>query len=303
MKVICSTVIRAAKQGSVHGGLYVIDIDNDEILKYIPYAGDFDNENERGGERGLRGIAVLEDKIVVADSSGLLELDKNTYEITNKKQDRGFFKSIHEICYFDGHIWVTSTGYDAIVKLDSDLNVIEFWEILGESKEDHKVFTSKRQIDPKEAVPDDKYHINSISSFSGRLVFSALISHLYDFDTMEVVEPISSINGVKSFQHNFYEYDDCTMINMTSLKHLGITKDGQSSFFPIPATNLAKFSVDKIAENNWNRGLTRGGNYAIIGSSPARLLVFDMIKREFVKQLQIEEDIKHCVHGLEMLEV
>jgi hypothetical protein len=90
---------------------------------------------------------------------------------------------------------------------------------------------------------------------------------------------------------------------MTSLKHLGIIKDGQSSFFPIPATNLAKFSMDKIAENNWNRGLTRGGNYAIIGSSPARLLVFDMIKREFVKQLQIEEDIKHCVHGLEMLEV
>ena len=126
MKVICSTVIRAAEQGSVHGGLYVIDVDNDEIIKHIPYAGEFDNENARGGERGLRGIAVLEDKIVVADSSGLLELDRNTYEITNKKQDRGFFKSIHEICYFDGHIWVTSTGYDAIVKLDSDLNVVFF---------------------------------------------------------------------------------------------------------------------------------------------------------------------------------
>ena len=120
---------------------------------------------------------------------------------------------------------------------------------------------------------------------------------------MDVVESMPSIEGAKSFQHNFYEYNDCSLINMTSLKHLGIIQDGRTSFFPIPATHYAKFSIDKIAENNWNRGLTRGGNYAIIGSSPARLLVFDMDKQEFVKQLQIEEDIKHCVHGLEILEV
>lgn len=303
MKVICSTVIRAAEQGSVHGGLYVIDIDSDEVLEYVPYAGDFDNENTRGGERGLRGVAVLEDRIVVADSSGLIELNKETYTVTKEKRDRGFFKSIHEICYFDNHIWVTSTGYDAIAKVDLDFNLVEFWEILGESKDDHKIFTGKRQINPEEAVPDDKYHINSISAFSGRLVFSGLITSLYDFESMNIIESMPTIEDIKSFQHNFYEYDDCSLINMTSLKHLGIIQNGQSRFFPIPATHHAKFSIDKIAENNWNRGLTRGGNYAIIGSSPARLLLFDMDKYEFVKQLQIEEDIRHCIHGLEILEV
>ena len=303
MKVICSTVIRAAEQGSVHGGLYVIDIDSDEVLEYVPYAGDFDNENTRGGERGLRGVAVLEDRIVVADSSGLIELNKETYTVTKEKRDRGFFKSIHEICYFDNHIWVTSTGYDAIAKVDLDFNLVEFWEILGESKDDHKIFTGKRQINPEEAVPDDKYHINSISAFSGRLVFSGLITSLYDFESMNIIESMPTIEDIKSFQHNFYEYDDCSLINMTSLKHLGIIQNGQSRFFPIPATHHAKFSIDKIAENNWNRGLTRGGNYAIIGSSPARLLLFDMDKYEFGKQLQIEEDIRHCIHGLEILEV
>ena len=303
MKVICSTGRRAAEQGSVHGGLYVIDIDSDEVLEYVPYAGDFDNENTRGGERGLRGVAVLEDRIVVADSSGLIELNKETYTVTKEKRDRGFFKSIHEICYFDNHIWVTSTGYDAIAKVDLDFNLVEFWEILGESKDDHKIFTGKRQINPEEAVPDDKYHINSISAFSGRLVFSGLITSLYDFESMNIIESMPTIEDIKSFQHNFYEYDDCSLINMTSLKHLGIIQNGQSRFFPIPATHHAKFSIDKIAENNWNRGLTRGGNYAIIGSSPARLLLFDMDKYEFVKQLQIEEDIRHCIHGLEILEV
>ena len=73
MKIICSTVIRAAEQGEIHGGLYVIDMDSEEILYHTPYAEDFVNDNERGGERGLRGIAVLEDRIIVADSSGLME--------------------------------------------------------------------------------------------------------------------------------------------------------------------------------------------------------------------------------------
>ena len=70
MKIICTTVIRSAQQGDVHGGLYVIDMDSEEVIHHSPYAEDFVNDNERGGERGLRGIAVLEARVIVADSSG-----------------------------------------------------------------------------------------------------------------------------------------------------------------------------------------------------------------------------------------
>jgi len=303
MKVIFSTVIRAAKQGDVHGGLYVVDLFNSRPLVHIPYEKAFVNDNERGGERGLRGIAVLDDRIIVADASGLLELDKETFKITRVLQDRNIFKSVHEICYHNNSIWVTSTGYDAIVRVGLDFQVLEFWEILGESKEDHKLFTGKRQIDWSEAEGDDKYHINSISSFNGRLVFSGLITPLYDFETMEVVKEMPTIEGVKSFQHNFYEYEDCTLINMTSLKHAGIIREEEENFIPIPSTNLAHFSVDKIAENNWNRGLTRHDNFAIIGSSPARLMVLDIKTGEFVHHVQLEKDVRHAIHGLEILEV
>ena len=302
MKVIFSTVIRAAQQGDVHGGLYVVDLFNNKPLVHIPYEKAFVNDNERGGERGLRGIVVLDDRVIVADANGLLELDKETLQITNVLQDRNIFKSVHEICYYDKSIWVTSTGYDSIVRVGLDLQVLEFWEILGESKEDHKLFTGKQQIDPTEAREDDKYHINSISSFNGRLVFSGLITPLYDFHTMEIVSPMPTIAGVKSFQHNFYEYEDCTLINMTSLKHIGIIKDGKETYIPVPATNLAHFSVDKLAENNWNRGLTKHQNLAIIGSSPARLMVLDISTGQFIHHVQLEKDVRHAIHGLEILE-
>ena len=51
MKIICSTVVRAAKQGDIHGGLYVIDTETEEVVYYKPYEKDFINDNERGGER------------------------------------------------------------------------------------------------------------------------------------------------------------------------------------------------------------------------------------------------------------
>ena len=97
MKIICSTVVRAAKQGDIHGGLYVIDVDTEEVLHYQPYSDDFVNDNERGGERGLRGIVVLDDRIIVADSGGLIELDKETYQIVKRFRDDKIFKSVHEL--------------------------------------------------------------------------------------------------------------------------------------------------------------------------------------------------------------
>ena len=187
MKIICSTVVRASKQGDIHGGLYVIDVDTEEVLHYQPYSDDFVNDNERGGERGLRGIVVLDDRIIVADSGGLIELDKETYQIVKRFRDDKIFKSVHEICYFDDSIWVTSTAYDSIARVDLDFNLTGFWEVVGESMPDYKVLHSLKEIEPNDAPTEDNYHINSIGSHAGRLVCSGLITCLYDFSSMNVI--------------------------------------------------------------------------------------------------------------------
>ena len=100
MKIICSTVVRAAKQGDIHGGLYIIDVDSEKVEKYIPYSDSFINDNERGGERGLRGICVLKDRIIVADSAGLFQLDRKNYEIINRVKDSVTFEKFKELADF-----------------------------------------------------------------------------------------------------------------------------------------------------------------------------------------------------------
>jgi hypothetical protein len=304
MQIICTTVIRAASQGDVHGGLYVIDMDSEEVLHHSPYSKDFVNDNERGGERGLRGIAVLDDRIIVADSSGLMELDKDNFKITNRIQDDNIFKSIHEICFFDKNLWITSTAYDKIVAMDLNFKLQGIWEVTGENGEDRKVLTGLKPSNPRPPKTEDKYHINSISSTNGRVVFSGLITHLYSTATMDVVAPMPVVNNERSFQHNFYEYEDLCLINLTTFGYLGIIKKDSPkiNYVAIPKSKKVKYSSDQIATNNWNRGLARKDNYILIGTSPARILLYNMSTNQIEKEIQLEEDVRHCIHGLEILE-
>jgi len=59
--------------------------------------------------------------------------------------------------------------------------------------------------------------------------------------------------------------------------------------------------VDDVAANNWNRGLARMDDKLVIGSSPARIVVYDMKTRKFEKEIALEKDIRHAIHGLEIL--
>tara|TARA_Y100000593_G_scaffold28444_1_gene56737 strand:+ start:4812 stop:5750 length:939 start_codon:yes stop_codon:yes gene_type:complete len=310
LKIICSTVVRAAKQGDIHGGLYVVDIDSKEVIHYAPYEKDFVNDNERGGERGLRGICVLSDRIIVSDSAGFIELDKKTYEIKRTHQDRDYFKSIHEITFCDDHLWVTSTAYDAVAKVDLDFNVVDIWKMDGESLPNSKRLTGKTQIDKDSKEELDEYHINSIFTHNNKVKVSGLLTDLHNLDDMSVSTPIPKIinygvggykNVAHSFVHNFYEYDDISLANLTTFSSLGIY-DGEWEAVQIPRMKKAHFSIDEIAVNNWNRGLARKDNRVIIGSSPARLIIYNLETGEFEDEIQLAKDIRHAIHGLEILD-
>ena len=313
MKIICSTVVRAAKQGDIHGGLYIVDIDSEEVHYYAPYEKEFVNDNERGGERGLRGIVVLPDRTIVADSAGLIELNMDG-EITGGIKDSDYFKSIHEIVYHQGNIWATSTAYDAVVKLDLDFNIEGFWEILGENVDNYKKLTGKKEITPETKTENDNYHINSLCVAGDKLRVSGLLTPLYNFDDMTEVCPVPTVSMIdnkpagnqNSFVHNFYEYDDMFVANLTTYSAIGFfDKDfvgyGWYNNISIPRSKNVKYRVDDVAVNNWNRGLARAGDKLIIGSSPARILVYDMKKRKFEKEIVLEKDIRHAIHGLEVL--
>ena len=95
------------------------------------------------------------------------------------------------------------------------------------------------------------------------------------------------------------------LANLTSWSCLGISKDKDGNIFQfikLPRMKKAVYHLDDIATNNWNRGLARSGDTVLVGSSPARILVYNIKTNEFEKEIQLSDDIRHCVHGLEILE-
>ena len=89
--------------------------------------------------------------------------------------------------------------------------------------------------------------------------------------------------------------------NKTTLRHIKISKDGEEILIPVPESRTEAKGIDKIAENNWNRGLARKDSLLFIGSSPARILIFNLESLRYEKEIKLETDIRHCIHGLELL--
>jgi len=298
MKILLTTVIRAAKLGGIHGGFYVIDYPSKDVVFHSTCDEDFSGDNERGGERGLRGIAIDGDRVYVAGSNSIQILDANSFDtLATRTYDK--FDSIHEICFHDNHLWVTSTGNDCVARLDSNLDMADIWHIVGEQHASHHT-VSRKVKNTYCADLQDKIHVNSISAHNGRVVFSGALTPLYDFDTLEEVQDLV----LGGFTHNFEEYPDLVLANKTYVKKLEVITDYDRVFYSIPPHMGQIDRVDdEIAKSNWPRGMARRDSLVFLGSSPARVLVFDLDKRLFIDEIKLSSDPRCCVHGIDLLGV
>ena len=70
VKLVTSSVVRGSQQGESHGGVYLIDFENELVEQKL----DWDTVNidwqGRGWDRGLRGICFDDEKIYIAASDG-----------------------------------------------------------------------------------------------------------------------------------------------------------------------------------------------------------------------------------------
>lgn len=303
MKIVASSVIRAhdISGDSSHGGLYVVDMNSGEIENHIGWSKEFlkgGETNPRGGERGLRGIVVRDNDLICASAYGLLKLDKETLEIkqyTVKPED---FEGLHEICLYNGYLWLSVCAFDCIAKVDPEtFEVVDRWHLRTLNNERTKLeLIQTDQCNKHQHL----LHINSIAAFNGRLVFSGTgIPGLYSFEDPSTPVVPFEIRG----KHNFYEYEDYTLLNDT--KHEALLKfkpNGKPDRkVPIPARQDIQ-SQGSISRNNFLRGMARNGNKVYIGSTPARIMELDLDSHQVTNEIRLSDNVRYCIHGLEILE-
>lgn len=297
-KVIASSVVRGAQRGESHGGLYMIDLETDDIRQVLNWeALDIQWEGS-GRDRGLRGISFYNEKTYIASSNEILVFNQQ-FEIIDRIKNN-YFGSCHEIDVFDDKLYISSTFYDAV--LIYDLQQKTFLQSYHIKWIDN--FPRIIAFDPNQGGGPafrNEFHINNVFVCDSEIYFSGL--------PMNVLFKISkegklSINKmIPRGTHNVQMYKNGLLMNDTpkdSILYMGNDGEFRYSIKHYDESELIIPEGDYVARQGFGRGLTTWGNFIIGGSSPGTISIYARNKSEAVKTVNIAMDIRNSIHGLEI---
>ena len=314
--ILCSSTIRSAQEGESHGGMYLVDLENENFEQVINWNDSSIDWEGRGSDRGLRGIAYYKDFILCAASDEVVVYDQKFQHITSFKNK--YLKHCHEIKVKDDFLYMTSTGYDSILKFDLKKERYTRGFLYRTLYSDNRYLSSiqrKSGISKKIFLPfdpeggngpglRDTNHLNNVFLQDGSIYFSGTgFKTLFAIDENEKLQKIVDI---PKGTHNVMFFKDYLIFNNTANDTVDLnTKEGKQVVqFKIP-----KYSFDDLinsdipndhARQGFGRGLVCVDDYIISGSSPATINVYSISKKKMVKSINITKDIKIAIHGLDI---
>lgn len=174
MRLVVTTVIREAPLER-HGMVYVVDWDKKEILhRFQPPPPRVSFDIPRGGNRGFRGVTFIGGICYIANHDSIFCYDRAWNLVDTISHP--FFDSVHEIEADGDTIWVTSTGVDAVFRVDLAGKIIEE-HFLGELPDELRSQLGIRErlidrtLDYREIEPVTSSHVahpNGIAIVDGR---------------------------------------------------------------------------------------------------------------------------------------
>jgi hypothetical protein len=315
MRVICTTVIRAAGSYEYSGRIIELDLPSGEIVMAMNLPDKGFIVGPRGGSRGGRGVRVFDNRIYVAIYNRILVYDLEWNLLSEIRHPH--VVGHHEIQVDAQGVWCCSTVIDAVVKLDFEGNALfEWWASEDEAFlswiKGTKVVWD-RDIDYStycppspdvEAHPDHQFHINTVYCGDGRVYAYDLTSRAL-FAVWPRFEPIVR-NPAWVKAHNVYPRGRDILVNISQRKTFEIWR------MPNRLERLLRrrpYLVQRVvvvpgegrstqfSKSGWVRGrIDLGRNEFIVGCNPASLHYIR--DGQVIRSWKISDDVNEAVHGL-----
>jgi hypothetical protein len=308
--VLVSSVVRATDQGESHGGVYLVDLERRASRQVLDWDDAGISWDGRGADRGLRGIAFHGDRVYLAASDEIFVYD-DEFRMRQSFRNR-YLKHAHEICVADGSLFVTSTGFDAVLELDlaTDRWVRGWYLRQGNvhraaRRMGLQVAPGLREFDPESAggpTAGDTTHLNMVTNRSGVLYVSGTKT--------DRVYTIS--NGRRGTYaripfgcHNAQPAGDGVIVNHTRSDRICVfERDGTPRrTYALPAYDEASLvhggmSRD-LARPGFGRGLVVLPDGRIVGGcSPATVSLYQADEERPVVSVNLSMDVRNAIHGL-----
>ncbi|MCB2114386.1 MAG: hypothetical protein KDD85_12690 [Parvularculaceae bacterium] len=297
-KVLASSVVRGAEQGDSHGGLFRVDLDTGASEQLLDWNDGGINFEGRGADRGLRGISVVGEQIFVAASDELFVFDRR-FRITDSFRNP-YLKHCHEIAQYRGALYLTSTGFDSVLRFDLRNNAfdlgIQLWRQGGGIE--------MRMFDPRAsgaAAPSVAFHLNNVHAsefgvFTSGLKLGALLQ----------ISPrgVSVAAEIPQGTHNARPFRGGVLLNDTENDSLVWWTPDRHVAIRVPdycESDLEFAGVDRtgVARQGFARGLCQLSDLVFAGgSSPTTVSVYDLAAGERVKSINLTMDIRNAAHGM-----
>ncbi len=301
-KLIATSVVRGSQQGESHGGVFTVDFEKREGAQHVDWnAANIDWEG-RGADRGLRGIAIDGDEIIIAASDELFVYDRD-FKIIRSHKNR-YLKHCHEIVKAERRIFLTSTGFDSLLSFNLDEREFDWGFHLQKpyDKWSGHTFDPMSQLGPR---PVNEFHVNMVHIDQTGIYLSGLRTNalLHLNDRMLVSEVCTLPEGV----HNARPWREGVLFNDTAADCVRyVRRDGTEIAFKIHAYDEAEIEFAGVDDSNiarqaFGRGLSPVGDRFIAGgSSPSTITLYDIETRQKVGFVNLSMDIRNAIHGLEV---
>ena len=296
--VLVSSVVRGANQGDSHGGLYRVDLEAETSEQLLDWNDGGINFDGRGADRGLRGIAVIGDEIFIAASDELFVFDRNFRILASYRN--AYLKHCHEIAAFGGSLYLTSTGFDSVLRFDLASRAFNLGLRLIRQGGGYGV----QPYDPNATVgpaASMQFHLNNVHLNEYGIFLSGL-----KLAALAQVTPnsVSIVADIPLGTHNAQPFRGGVLLNDTEADSIVWWTPERHVAIPVPQypENELLFSgadVTGVARQAFGRGLCRLSDLVFAGgSSPTTVSVYDLAAGERVKSINLTMDVRNAAHGM-----
>jgi hypothetical protein len=298
--LVATSVVRGSHQGESHGGVYLIDLKARRVTQPIDWNTANIDWQGRGWDRGLRGIAFDGERVFIAASDELFAYTP-TFELLDSYRC-AYLKHCHEIAVFERRLFLTSTGFDAILGFDLDANRFSFGlqvhrelDGLGGTPFDPEC--------PNGPAPTNTLHLNSVTCDQRGMFLAGLrTGGLLVYTGRKFFLRASMPDGI----HNAMPHRDGVLFNDSNADAVRfVTPNGHRSFH-VPRYEAAQLTHtdlgdSRIARQAFGRGLcVLDENRVAAGSSPSTIAIHDLEALKTTQIVTLTYDIRNAIHGLEV---
>jgi hypothetical protein len=296
--IAATTVIRGAQPGSGHGGVYLVDVENQRGAHLLQWTRPSIDWSGAGAGRGLRGLAFGADRVYIAGASELFSFAPDFALL--EAHTSPYLGHAQAVACFEGRVYVVSAAYDAVLALDLQSGRFDWGLQIVD------VDSGLRGIpfDPQGALgppPSDELRLNSLHCDPrGLFIGGARTMGLLHFDGKRIVRLVTLPAGV----HDARPWRGGVLFNDTEADAVRFLTPDANCVFPVPrypenALEPGSYADSAVARQGFARGLcVLGEGVFASGSAPLTVTLHDLDTMKTTLRVNLSNDPQHAVHSL-----